>query len=185
MIGPSRATDCEFSRGRADGSFQHAIIRAPRAEPPTSRQIALAAKPDTLFGFHLSHLEQTHQQVELVPPRQRREVGECLGNEDCRLIRIALPARLIVWRTLVPACWCPRSPPPCLGQKIASNTVLFEKLPFLRVQLPEVFYNLRGVNSRPAAAPSTSVDLTPGASAPMFGAKRPTRISRNRPLFFP
>jgi hypothetical protein len=66
----------------------------------------------------LCHLEQTHEQIELVPPRQPGEIGECLGNKEGRLVRIALAARFIIPRSLVPACGCARSPPPFLDQKL-------------------------------------------------------------------
>src|SRR5580658_6860672 len=66
--------------------------------------------------------------------------------------------------------------------KAPSKPVYFYNTLFLRVQLGSVFYNFMGPEERPTGVPSTSVDLTPGASAPMFAAKRPTRISRNRPL---
>ena len=53
------------------------------------------------------------------------------------------------------------------------------------VQPASALCNLPDRNRALAATSSTSVDLTGTSAAPMFGAKRPTRVSRNRPLFFP
>ena len=48
-----------------------------------------------------------------------------------------------------------------------------------------VFHNFLDGSTLPPSMSSTSGDLTPGPTAPMFALKRPTRVSRNRPLFFP
>src|ERR1700687_3134178 len=64
-------------------------------------------------------------------------------------------------------------------------TVYYLHILFLRAPLEDEFYNFFDAKSAPLSAPSTSVDLTGAPSPPMFAAKRPTRISRNRPLFFP
>ncbi len=55
----------------------------------------------------------------------------------------------------------------------------------LEAQLQRVFYNFSDSLSGRLGTLSTSVDLTGTPSPPMFAAKRPMRISRNRPLFSP
>jgi hypothetical protein len=139
--------------------------------------------PEALLRFHLHHLEQRDEHAEIVAPRHPGEVGGSFRNEGRGLIRAAIPGRIIGSRTTTPARGCARSP--CLGQKITSNIVSLKNMLFLREQLWGAFYNFFDTKSRPSATPSISVDLTGGSSAPMFGAKRPTRVSRNRPLFFP
>jgi hypothetical protein len=86
------------------------------------RQIAFAAQPDALFGFHLRHFEQTDQHAELVTPRDPSQLGGGLRDEGCGLIRPAI-LRIIGSRT-PPGCG--RSPAACLGQKITSNRCLLK-----------------------------------------------------------
>ena len=57
------------------------------------------------------------------------------------------------------------------------------RYPFRECNSREVFCNLLDIESVSKPAPSTSVDLTGRAAAPMFGVKRPARIPRNRPFF--
>src|ERR1700676_1380530 len=59
------------------------------------------------------------------------------------------------------------------------------KMRLLRVQLWDAFYNFFDARPPPPHTLSTSGDLTEASTAPMFGTKRPTRVSRNRPLFSP
>src|ERR1700730_16422039 len=148
------------------------------------RQLPLAAHPDALFGFHLRHLEQSDQHAELVTPRHPRQFGDALCDEDCSLLRPAILHRIIFSRTAIPARGWPRSPAPCLGQNYV-QWVSSGKIRLLRVQLWQAFYNFFDAKESAPGTLSTSGDLTGASRAPMFGTKRPTRVSRNRPLFFP
>jgi hypothetical protein len=150
-----------------------------------SRQTALAAKPHVFLRFQLRHRKQEAEHVEPVAPRQPGQLGGNIGNEGRGLIRTAVPCGIMVARTPIPALIRACAPAPCLGQKTASSPEYYWKILLLRAQLQGVFYNFRAADLPPSGAPSTSVDLTGAPSPPMFAAKRPTRISRNRPLFFP
>ena len=85
------------------------------------RQIALAAQPDALVRFHLRHLEQRGEHVELVAPRYPREVGDGLCNEGRGLVRSALSGRIIGSRTLIAARGWPRSPARFFAQNSCSK----------------------------------------------------------------
>src|SRR6202011_2136303 len=115
-------------------------------------------------------------------PRHAREIGDGLGNEGRGLIRPAVPQRIVGSRTAIPALGWTGSPAPCLGQKTTSQPEYCRKIPFLRAQLQDVICNSGDAKALLSGTLSTSVDLTGGSAAPMFGSKRPTRVSRNRPL---
>src|ERR1700719_66061 len=68
-----------------------------------SRQIALAAKPDALLCFHLGHLKQTDQDIEVMTPRHAGKIGDGLRDEGHCFIRSAISGRIIGWRTPIPA----------------------------------------------------------------------------------
>ena len=73
------------------------------------------------MGFHLGHLEQAHEHVELVAPRQPGEVGDGLRNESHSFVRTAIPGEIVGWRTLILVRGLGRPPAPCLGQKTTSK----------------------------------------------------------------
>src|SRR5260370_4958180 len=99
-----------------------ASASSPERRRVASRQITLAAKPQTFLCLQLRHGEQEDKHVELVAPRQPREVGGGLRDQGRGLIRSALLRWIIGSRTPIPALICARPPAPCLAQKTKSNT---------------------------------------------------------------
>jgi hypothetical protein len=138
-----------------------------------------------LFRLQLRHPKQEAEQVELVAPRQSRKVGHGVGNEGDGLFRPTLPAWLFALRSPLPARGGAHLPASCAGEELNPMSCLFKNIRLLRLQLWDAFYNFFDIVAQAAGMLSTSVHLTGASAAPMFGAKRPTRIPRNRPLFFP
>jgi hypothetical protein len=68
-----------------------------------SRQVPLAAEPHALMRFHVGHLEQTDEHIELVPPRQSGQFGSGLRDEGHSFIRPAVSGWIISSRTPIPA----------------------------------------------------------------------------------
>jgi hypothetical protein len=89
-----------------------AVLRA------TSRQLALAAQPQPLFGFELHHPEQVAQDLQPVAPGQFAQIGNSLRDEGHGLVRAALPTLFIGWRSPIPARSLALPAAPCLAQKI-------------------------------------------------------------------
>jgi hypothetical protein len=133
----------------------------------------------------LRHPKQKAEQVQLVAPRQSRKVGHGFANEGDGLLRPTLPAWLFALRSPLPARGGAHLPASCAGEELNPMSCLFKNIRLLRLQLWHAFYNFFDMAAQAGGMLSTSVDLTEASAAPMFGAKRPTRISRNRPLFFP
>jgi hypothetical protein len=76
--------------------------RSPgRRREHSSRQLALAAQPQPLFGFQLYHRQQIVEHAELVAPGELGQFGNGLPDEGRGLIRAALPIRFLNW-LLVP-----------------------------------------------------------------------------------
>ena len=107
------------------------VERAAQA-PPTSRQLALAAKPQALFGFELHHPEQMAEDLELVAPGQFAQIGNGLRDEGHGLVRAALPIGLICIRSAISARSCALPAAPSLAQKnnIQSRTISSSNTPF-------------------------------------------------------
>ena len=68
-----------------------------------SRQLALAAQPQALFGLELRHAEQMAEDLEPVALGEFGQFGNGLRDEGHGLVRAALPNRLIRWRSPIPA----------------------------------------------------------------------------------
>ena len=134
------------------------------------------------LGFELRHPEQEAEHVELVASRQPGQLGNGLGNDGRGLVRASLACWFIA---PPPALMRARPPATAFGQPVTSSAANYHQIRLLSAQLWEANHNFLDINSRSLEAQSTSVHLTGGSAAPMFGTKRPTRISRNRPLFFP
>jgi hypothetical protein len=97
-----------------------------------SRQLALAAKPQALFGFELHHPEQMAEDLELVAPGQFAQIGNGLRDEGHGLVRAALPIGLICIRSAISARSCALPAAPSLAQKnnIQSRTISSSNTPF-------------------------------------------------------
>jgi hypothetical protein len=108
------------------------VERAAPARAPTSRQLALAAKSQALFGFELYHPEQVAEDLELVAPGQFAQIGNGLRDEGHGLVRAALPIGLIRIRSAISARSCALPAAPSLAQKnnIQSRTISSSNTPF-------------------------------------------------------
>ena len=81
-----------------------------------SRQLALAAQPQALFGLELRHAEQMAENLEPMPLGEFGQFGNGLRDEGHGLVRAALPIRVIRWRSPIPARSCALPAAPCLAQ---------------------------------------------------------------------
>ena len=108
------------------------VERAAPASAPTSRQLPLAAKPQTLFRFELRHSEQMPEDLELVSLGQFSQIGNGLRDEGRGLIRAALPIGVFSLRSTIPARSCALPAAPSLAQKnnIQSRTISSSNTPF-------------------------------------------------------
>src|ERR1700730_16885945 len=138
-----------------------------------------------LLRLQLRHPEQEAEQLQLVATRQSGQARHAFPNEGRGLVRPTLPAWLFALRSPLPARGGAHLPASCAGEELNPMSCLFKNIRLLRLQLWDAFYNFFDIVAQAAGMLSTSVHLTGASAAPMFGAKRPTRIPRNRPLFFP
>jgi len=69
----------------------------------------------------LGHLEQTHEYVELVAPRQPGKVCDGVRDEGYSFVRPAIAWGIIGWRTPILIRGFGRPLAPCLGQKTTSK----------------------------------------------------------------
>src|SRR5262245_5932485 len=67
-----------------------------------SRQLALAAQPQPLFGFELCHAQEMAQNLQPVAFREFHQFGNSLRNEGHGLVGAALLAGFIQLRSLLP-----------------------------------------------------------------------------------
>jgi hypothetical protein len=72
-----------------------------------------------------------------------------------------------------------------VAQKTTRIPSIISRYPFRERNSRRVFHNFPDRLGALFRAPSTSVDLTGALATPMLNPKRPTRVSRNRPLFSP
>jgi len=158
------------------------VERAAPASAPTSRQLPLAAKPQTLFRFELRHSEQMPEDLELVSLGQFSQIGNGLRDEGRGLIRAALPIGVFSLRSTIPARSCALPAAPSLAQKndFQCRIICPRNTRFMSATLGRISQLFR-YKSYPAARPSISVDLTGAASPPMFASKRRPRVLRNQP----
>ena len=68
-----------------------------------SRQLALAAGPEVLFGLQLRHAKQVTENHKPVTLGQLDQFDNGLRDEGHGLVRAALPNRFIRWQSPIPA----------------------------------------------------------------------------------
>ena len=72
--------------------------------------------PNAILRFHLRHLEQMNEYLEIMAPRQFDEIGDVLRDEGRSLVWPAVLRRTSGPRTLIQARRCGPPLTSCLGQ---------------------------------------------------------------------